>query len=126
MYYCQYCHILHTINRTLLRNENYDRYDIILNYIIMSFLIEFLNNFFFGVIIMESVLKLVSHGKAYFNSFSNIFDIIIIIITILSFYTENLYSSALYGTNLSSIRSFRVFRIFKLFSHSKGPLINYK
>ena len=71
--------------------------------------------------ILENVLKLIAFGKSYFTStFWNNFDLLIIIISLISFYIETNYTFDSYGASMSSIRSFRFFRIFKIFKHYKG------
>ncbi len=74
---------------------------------------------FAGIFIFEVVVKFVAFGTRYFKDGWNNFDIVIVIMTIVSIILGATTSYSL-GPQTTIVRSFRIGRIFKLFRRNKS------
>ena len=76
-----------------------------------------INYVFAGVFILEVLIKWIAYGKRYFKDGWNIFDVVIVILTVLSIILSSTTNYQL-GPQATIIRSFRIARIFKLFKRN--------
>jgi len=73
----------------------------------------------FGVIfIIEIIIKLLAYGKRFTIDSWNIFDLIIVIGSLIGFLLSRIGSLGNIGFTATIIRSFRVGRLFKLFKRN--------
>ena len=85
----------------------------------MSRVLDLCNNLFLAVFALEAVLKILAFGRAYFKDEWNLFDIIILLITIGST-TLDALSVVSIGKSASVIRSLRVGRLLRLIRKAKS------
>jgi hypothetical protein len=84
----------------------------------VSYVLEYMNYGFAAIFTVEFLIKYVGFGNRYFKDNWNIFDTVIVIITLLSIILEQ--SNALdVGAQTTIIRSFRIARIFYIFKRNR-------
>jgi hypothetical protein len=78
---------------------------------------EFVNFIFFIVFVSEMVIKMLSNGfKLYFKNKYNLFDFVVILISIIDLVLQNI---ELHLFNLKTIRALRIFRLLRVFKLAK-------
>ena len=80
---------------------------------------EQVNYFFTAIFALEAVIKIIALGKIYFKDGWNIFDFIIVVISIVSVLISKNTSFNLGGAT-TIVRTFRVARIFRLVKRAKS------
>eukprot|EP00347_Sterkiella_histriomuscorum_P013804 403363301 len=86
---------------------------------VLDVLTEKVNYAFAGIFTFEVIVKFLAYGKRYFKDGWNNFDIVIVIMTLISILLAATTSYQL-GPQTTIIRSFRIGRIFKLFRRNKS------
>ena len=81
--------------------------------------LDVFNNIFLAAFTLEATLKIATHGRAYFQEEWNVFDIIILIITITSTLLDT-FDIIKIGKSTSVIRSLRVGRLLRLIRKAKS------
>jgi len=74
---------------------------------------------------LEALFKIMAIGRRYFQDSWNIFDFIIVFLTLLFFFVEDVFKIKLGVGGASAIvaRSVKIGRLFKLFRKNKGLTI---
>ena len=80
---------------------------------------EQVNYIFTAIFALEAVIKVIALGKIYFKDGWNIFDLVIVIMSIASVFISNNTSLNLGGAT-TIVRTFRVARIFRLVKRAKS------
>lgn len=79
-----------------------------------------MNLVFVGIFTGEFILKLIGYGKRYFSDPWNNFDMIIVVLTLISIIYGQSSSNNQLGPQTTVIRSFRIARIFYFFKRNKA------
>ncbi|CDW81684.1 voltage-gated ion channel superfamily [Stylonychia lemnae] len=87
--------------------------------VILDLITEKFNYAFAGIFTFEVIVKFIAYGKRYFKDGWNNFDIVIVVMTLISIILASTTSYQL-GPQTTIIRSFRIGRIFKLFRRNKS------
>jgi Ion transport protein len=85
----------------------------------MTQMLESLNYIFTGIFTAEFFIKIIGYGYRYFRETWNIFDMVIVILTIIGIIIGQA-SDLDVGPQTTIIRSFRIARIFYLFKRNKA------
>ena len=80
--------------------------------------IEIINYFFLVIFFIEALIKLTGYGLRYFKDKWNVFDFVIVVISIIFIVIQNFWGVGL-STTTSVVRSLRIGRMFKLFRNLK-------
>ncbi len=81
--------------------------------------LELLNNFFLLVFTVEAVLKLIATPKQYWRSWWNIFDLFIVVGSLVSLLLEA-FTSVHLGAGITVLRTFRVGRMLRLVKRARS------
>ena len=87
---------------------------------IVSLITLYGNYFCLGVFIIEAVLKIIAESSTYFKQGWNIFDFVIVILTIVGVILEQTGVLKSFGTATSVLRSFRIVRVLRLVKKAKS------
>jgi hypothetical protein len=79
-----------------------------------------LNYIFVVIFTSEFVIKIIGYGMRYFKDSWNTFDMIIVVLTLVSIAYGSNSSNSSIGPQTSVIRSFRIARVFLLFKRNKA------
>lgn len=78
------------------------------------------NYIFAAIFALEAIIKIISFGKAYFKDNWNIFDFIVVIISIIGIIIDiSPASNSSAGSKTTLLRTFKVVRIFRLINRAK-------
>ncbi len=80
---------------------------------------ETINYVFAVVFFLEAAIKIIAYGARYFKDGWNNFDLLIVLITLISIIL-GLHTSVTVGPSVTVIRAFRIGRVFKLFRKNKS------
>jgi len=84
---------------------------------------ELVNNIFFFVFFFEFCLKLFAFDFYYFTEAWNIFDFLVIVLSIIAFYMTNWFPHITIGSHTKAFRPIKVLRIIKLIKKSKFLIV---
>lgn len=85
----------------------------------MTKTLEIMNFVFSSVFIAEFCIKFIGYGDRYFKDSWNVFDMIIVVFTIIGIIVQQSSDFEL-GPQTTIIRSFRIARVFYLFKRNKA------
>jgi len=80
-------------------------------------ILNIINYIFSSIFILEAIVKIISDGKVYFYDRWNLFDFVVVVITILSIILDLAFN--VLGAQTTIIRAFRAVRILKLVKSAK-------
>ena len=84
---------------------------------------EKINNVFLFVFGMEALLKIFGFGLRYFTVAWNIFDIVIVVASIITYYVTTLYPSLALGSSATVLRSIKLGRLIKLVKRNRSLIV---
>lgn len=85
----------------------------------MRNILEYMNYIFAGIFTIEFLIKYIGFGNRYFRDRWNTFDMIIVILTLISIIVDQ-NSSLDLGPQTTVIRSFRIARIFYMLKRNRA------
>lgn len=81
--------------------------------------VDIMNYIFTGIFVMEMLIKQISMGALYFYEMWNIFDFLIVLVSIATISLDYLSSISL-GSSTTVVRAFRISKILRLIKRSKS------
>lgn len=85
----------------------------------MMLAVDIMNYIFTGIFVMEMLIKQISMGALYFYEMWNIFDFLIVLVSIATISLDYLSSISL-GSSTTVVRAFRISKILRLIKRSKS------
>ena len=86
----------------------------------MIFVLEQLNNIFVGVFGAEVILKLIGLRQHYFTVPWNVFDLVVVVVSVIASALSDLISHLIQPTIFRIVRLFRISRVLRLIREAKG------